>query len=58
MVYPLHEDLANEGQLTSGYPTGESSINRPLERHPESDGGGISSVVRIQGTVITLAGRV
>ena len=58
MVYPLHGDSANEGESTSGYPVGEPPINRPSERHPESDGGGISSVVRIRGTVIALAGRV
>ena len=58
VVYPLHGDSAVEGESTSGYPAGEPPINRPLERHPESDGGGISSMVRIQGTVIALAGRV
>ena len=58
VVYPLHGDSAREGESTSGYPAGEPPINRPSERHPESDGGGISSVVRIQGTVIALAGRV
>ena len=58
MVYPLHGDSAMDGESTSGYPTGEPPINRPSERHPESDGGGISSVVRIRGTVIALAGRV
>ena len=57
MVYPLHGDLANEGKLTSGYPAGEPPINMPSDRHPESDGVGISSVVRIRGTVIALAGR-
>ena len=58
VVYPLHGDSANEGELTSGYPMGEPPINRPLERRPESDSGGISLVVRIQGTVVALAGRV
>ena len=55
VVYTLHGDLANEGKVTSG---DEATINRPLERHPESDGGGISSVVRIRSTVIALAGKV
>ena len=58
MVYPLHEESAVEGESTSGYPTGEPPINRPLKRHPESDGGGSSSVVRIRGTVIALTERV
>ena len=57
-VYPLHGDSAIEGESILGYPAGETPINRPSERHPESDGGGISSVVRIRGTVIALAGRV
>ena len=58
VVYPLYGDATNEGELTSGYLMGEPPINRPLERHPESDGGGTSSVVRIRGTVIALARRV
>ena len=58
VVYPLHEDSAREGESTSGYPVGEPPINRPLEKHPESDGGGISSVARIRGTMIVLAVRV
>ena len=58
VVYPLHGDSAVEGESTSGYPAGEQPINRPSERHPESDGGGISSVVRIRGTVVALARRV
>ena len=44
VVYPLHGDSAKESESTSGYPTGEPPINRPLERHPESDSGGISLV--------------
>ena len=58
VVYPSHGDSAIECGSTSGYPAGETSVGRPLERHPESDGGGISSVVRIRGTVVALAGRV
>ena len=58
MVYPFHGDSAKQGESTLGYPTGEPPINRPLERHPESDGAEIRSVVRIRGTVIALAGRV
>ena len=58
VVYPLHGDSAMEGESTSGYPMGEPPINRSSKRHPESDGGGISSVGRIRGTVIVLAGRV
>ena len=58
VVYQFYGDSAIEGESTLGYPAGEPLINRPLERHPESDGGGISSVVRIRGTVIELAGRV
>ena len=58
VVYPLHGDSAMEGELTSRYPTGEPPIDRPSERHPESDGGGISSVVRIRGPVIALARRI
>ena len=58
VVYPLHGDSDNEGELISGYPEGETPINRPSERHPDLDGGGISSVVRIWGTVLALAGRV
>ena len=58
VVYPLHGDSPIEGESTSGYPAVEPPINRPSERHLESDGGGISSVVRIWGTVIALAGRV
>ena len=58
VVYPLHGDSAIGGESTSGYPVGETPINRPSERHPESDGGGISSVVRIRGTVVALARRV
>ena len=38
-----------EGELTSRYPDMEPPINRPLERHSESDGVGISLVVRILG---------
>ena len=52
------ETQPKRGESTSGYLVGEPPINRPSERHPESDGGGISSVVRIQGTVVALAGRV
>ena len=58
VVYPLHGDSAIEGESTSGYPAGEPPINRPLERHPECDGGGISLVARIWGTMIALARRV
>ena len=58
VVYPLHGDSANEGESTSGYLVGEPPINKSLERHPESDGGGISSVIKIRGTVVALAGRV
>ena len=58
MVYPLHGDSVVEGESTLGYLVGETPIIRPLERHPESDGGGISSVVRIRGIVVALAGRV
>ena len=58
VVYPLHGDSAKQGESTSGYSVGEPPINRPSKRHPESDGGRISSVVRIQGTVIALAKRV
>ena len=47
MVYPLHGDTANEGESTLGHLTGEPPINRPLERHPEFDGRGKSSMVRI-----------
>ena len=57
MVYPLHGDSAMEGELTSRYPTGEPPIDRPSERHPESDGGGINLVVRIRAIVEALAGR-
>ena len=58
MDYPLHRGSAVEGESTSGYLAGKPPINRALERPPESDGGGINSVVRIQGTVIALVGRV
>ena len=37
---------------------GEIPTKRPSDRLPKFDGGEISSVVRIQGTVIVLAGRV
>ena len=47
VVYPSHGDSAIECESTSGYPAGETSVDRPLERHPENNGGGISSVVRI-----------
>ena len=47
VVYPLHGDIANEGELASGYLVGEPPTNRPSERHPEFDGGRISSVVII-----------
>ena len=47
VVYPLYGDSVKQGESTSGYPAGELPINRPSERHPKSDGGGISSVVRI-----------
>ena len=57
VVYPLHGGLANEGKLTSEYQAGKPPINQPLERHSESDGAGISLVVRIRGTMIALAGR-
>ena len=39
VAYPLHGDSAKQGESTSGYPVGEPPINRPSERHPESDGG-------------------
>ena len=58
MVYHLHGDVAKVGESISGYPAGETPINRPSERHPKIDGGGISSVVKIQGIVVALAGRV
>ena len=58
VVYPLHGDSTVKGESASGYPAGEPPINRPLERHPKYDGGGISSVVRIRGTVIALVGKV
>ena len=58
VVYPLHGDSAMEGESTSGYSAGKSPINRPSERHPEFDDGGISSVVRIWGIVIALAKRI
>ena len=58
MVYPLHGDSAVEGESTSGYPAREPPINKPSERHPESDGGGIRSVVRIRGTIVALVGKV
>ena len=58
VVYPLHGDSAIEGESTSGYTAGKPPINRPLERHPEFDGGGISLVVRTWGTVVALARRV
>ena len=57
VVYPLHGDSVNEGESTSVYPAGEPPINKPLERHVELDGGGISSVVRIRGTMVALAGK-
>ena len=41
-----------------GYPVGETSITRSLERRPESDGGGIGSVVRIWRTIVVFAGKV
>ena len=52
VVYQLHGDSAVEGESTSGYLAREPPMNRPSERHPESDGGEISSVVRIRGTVV------
>ena len=58
MVYPLHGDATIEGESTSRYPVGKPSMNRPSERHPESDGGGISSMVRILGIVVAIALRV
>ena len=58
VVYPLHGDTTNEGELTSRYLVGETPINRPSERHPKPDGGGISLVVRIRGTVVALVKRV
>ena len=58
VVYPLHGDSAMSGEIPSGYTAGERPINRPRERHPEHDDGGISSVVRLQGTVVALAGGV
>ena len=58
MVYPLHGDSAVEGESRLRYLAVEPPINRPAEMHPKSDGGGISSVVRIRGIVVTLAGRV
>ena len=58
VVYPLHGDSAKQGESTSGCPAAEPPINRPSERHPESDIGGINSVVRIRGIVIALTRRV
>ena len=46
------------GGSTSGYPIGETPINRTSERHPKPDGGGISSVIRIRGTVVALVRKV
>ena len=58
MVYPLNEDSAKVGESTSGYLVGDPPINVPSERRPKFDGGGISLVVKIQGTMIALDGRV
>ena len=58
VVYPLHGDSAKVGDLIPGYLMGEIPINRPLERHPQSDGGGISSVVSMWGSMVALVGRV
>ena len=58
VVYPLHGDLAKVGESISGYLAWEIPIMRPLERHPKSDGGGMSSMVEIRGTVVALSGRV
>ena len=49
VVYPLHGGSAIEGESKSGYPTGETPINRPSERHPESDCGGHSGSTSWEG---------
>ena len=56
-VYPLHGDSAIGGESMLGYTARETPVIGPSERYPESDGGGISSMVRMQGRVVALARR-
>ena len=58
VVCPLHGDSEMLGESILGYLAGKTPINRPSARHPKFGGGGISSVVRIRGIAIALAGRV
>ena len=54
VFYPLHGDSIIKGRLPLEYWDGDPSVDRHLERQLEHDGGGIISVVRIQGTIVAL----
>ena len=58
MVYPLSGNSASNSEVPPEYPAGEPPVVKPSEGSPDADVGGISLVVRIQGTVIALAGRI
>ena len=58
MVYPLSGNSASNSEVPPEYPAGEALVVKPSEGSTDADVGGISSVVRIQGTEIALAGRV
>ena len=58
MVYPLSGNSASNSEVPSEYPAAEPPIVRPSEGSTDADVGGISSVVRIRGTVIALARRI
>ena len=56
VVELLHRDSVKVGEVISGYSAGETSITRPSEVNLGSDGGGISSVLRIRATVVVVMG--
>ena len=58
MVYPLSGNSASNSEVPPEYPVGEPLVVKPSEGSIDGDVGGISSVVRIRGMVIALAGRV
>ena len=58
MVYPLSGNSASNSEVPPEYLAGELPVVKPSEGSTDADVGGISSVVRIRGTVIALAGRI
>ena len=58
MVYPLNGNSASNHEVPPEYSVGEPPVVKPSEGSTDADVGGISSVVRIRGIVIALAGRI